>query len=527
MVQPIQYQVPGVADPFANVVQGLRLGATLQELDLARAAQQQKMLAQQAAMEQQRQANEAMSAYLAKPSGQRTLEDTRGLIRFLPAEQVKNLIDIDSRLSEDQRRNQVLFAGQVGSALRLGNTDVALQMVRQRMEAETDPQKKQGFQLLAQSIEKGPEAALETLRLSTVALGKDYEPAAKAMFGAPTQGFKVLTTPEAKARNLPTDRGQVWQLNAETGQVTALQAGEKPQAQLVTTNAKGLADRFGITGAEPGLYQIDTATNKITPVGRGGTNITVKSPVGPPPKDFRYNYDDQGNVVSMTVMPGSETERKLREAEAAKGVRAESTLLASTIVTEDLGRLRETIKNQTTFDPVTGRSGALMEAAGPVVSAGSARNTALRLIQTIKANIGFDRLNQMRSESPTGGALGNVTEKELEFLQNVLGSIDLNQKDEDILKNIDRLENIYTAIMRKAAAYPNAAKYGFAAGGAAPAAAPEPVSAAPAPAPAAPAPAPAAPAPTPVDITQLSDEELRRRLSRRFDEILRGNSGGR
>lgn len=238
MVQPIQYQIPGVSpDPFAGVLQGLRLGATLQELDLARAAQQQKLAQQQAQAEQQRQANEVMSAYLAKPSGQRTLEDTRGLIRFLPAEQVKNLINIDSRLSEDQRRNQVLFAGQVGSALRLGNTDVALQMVRQRAEAETDPMKKQGFQILAQSIEKAPEAALETLRVSTTALGKDYEPAAKAMFGAPAEQGRMIFTPEAKrAAGLVNDKGAPLPgtFFQEPGKEPKLITGEKPQEEPPT-----------------------------------------------------------------------------------------------------------------------------------------------------------------------------------------------------------------------------------------------------------------------------------------------------
>jgi len=232
MVQPVQYQVPGVTDPFASVVQGLRLGATLQELDLARAAQQQKLAQQQAQAEQQRQANDAISAYLAKPSGQRTEEDTRGLIRFLPAEQVKNLLEMDSRLSETERRNQVLFAGQVGSALRLGNTDVALQMVRQRAEAETDPMKKQGFQILAQSIEKAPEAALETLRVSTTALGKDYEPAARAMFGAPAEQGRMISTPEAKrAAGLVNDKGAPLPgtFFQEPGKEPKLITGEKPQ----------------------------------------------------------------------------------------------------------------------------------------------------------------------------------------------------------------------------------------------------------------------------------------------------------
>jgi hypothetical protein len=263
MVQPISYQLPGVStDPFADVLQGLRIGATLQELDLARAAQQQKLAQQQAAAEQQRLASEALSAYLAKPSGERTLEDARGLVRFLPAEQVKNLTNIDSTLSEEQRRNQVLFAGQVGSALRLGNTDLALQMVRERAEAEKDPQKKQGFQILAQSIEKAPEAALETLRVSTTALGKDYESAAKAMFGAPAGG-QMISTPEAKVRaGLVDDKGAplAGTFFQEPGKEPKLITGAKPEQapetirMMRTLNLpiteEGLA-RFKAIGAKP------------------------------------------------------------------------------------------------------------------------------------------------------------------------------------------------------------------------------------------------------------------------------------
>ena len=38
MVQPIQYQIPGVSpDPFAGVLQGLRIGGSLAEMDAMRA----------------------------------------------------------------------------------------------------------------------------------------------------------------------------------------------------------------------------------------------------------------------------------------------------------------------------------------------------------------------------------------------------------------------------------------------------------------------------------------------------------
>jgi len=48
-------------------------------------------------------------------------------------------------------------------------------------------------------------------------------------------------------------------------------------------------------------------------------------------------------------------------------------------------------------------------------------------IDEIIANIGFDRLQRMREESPTGGALGQVAVKELEMLQATLGSLSTRQ----------------------------------------------------------------------------------------------------
>lgn len=70
----------------------------------------------------------------------------------------------------------------------------------------------------------------------------------------------------------------------------------------------------------------------------------------------------------------------------------------------------------------TGLSGALLKDLPQT----EAYNLA-RLLDTIKANIGFDALNAMRQNSPTGGALGNVTERELAFLQATMGSLDQAQ----------------------------------------------------------------------------------------------------
>jgi hypothetical protein len=57
-------------------------------------------------------------------------------------------------------------------------------------------------------------------------------------------------------------------------------------------------------------------------------------------------------------------------------------------------------------------------------------------IETIKANIGFEELQRMRDSSPTGGALGQVTEKEIAFLQSVLGSLEQTQSTDQFDNNL-------------------------------------------------------------------------------------------
>jgi hypothetical protein len=64
-----------------------------------------------------------------------------------------------------------------------------------------------------------------------------------------------------------------------------------------------------------------------------------------------------------------------------------------------------------------------------------------QLLKTVKANIGFDELQQMRENSPTGGALGQVAVQEIDFLQSVLGSLEQAQRPEDVKYNLRRIDN--------------------------------------------------------------------------------------
>ncbi len=73
-------------------------------------------------------------------------------------------------------------------------------------------------------------------------------------------------------------------------------------------------------------------------------------------------------------------------------------------------------------------------------------------LDTLRANIGFNELNRLRQMSPTGGALGQVTERELAFLQNVLGDLGVNTRYDTVLRALDNAEASFARMLGAAQA---------------------------------------------------------------------------
>lgn len=75
-------------------------------------------------------------------------------------------------------------------------------------------------------------------------------------------------------------------------------------------------------------------------------------------------------------------------------------------------------------------------------------------LDTIRSIIGFDKLQEMRANSPTGGALGAISDKENKLLQSVFGSLDQAQSPEQFRANLDRARTELRAVKdQRAAAY--------------------------------------------------------------------------
>lgn len=84
-------------------------------------------------------------------------------------------------------------------------------------------------------------------------------------------------------------------------------------------------------------------------------------------------------------------------------------------------------------------------------------NTALN---TIKADAAFSELQKMRDMSPTGGALGAISEKELALLESAAAALDQGQSPDQLKQNLRKYQTIRQgALMRVADAFE--AEYGY------------------------------------------------------------------
>lgn len=90
----------------------------------------------------------------------------------------------------------------------------------------------------------------------------------------------------------------------------------------------------------------------------------------------------------------------------------------------------------------TGASGQFSRA---VLPSGTAGYDLAGDLKTLNADFAFSALQAMRDASKTGGALGAITERELDLLQSSVGNLDPNLSHETFLSNIKKTRQAYLA----------------------------------------------------------------------------------
>jgi len=123
-----------------------------------------------------------------------------------------------------------------------------------------------------------------------------------------------------------------------------------------------------------------------------------------------------------------------------KGLKKAGTDLAAKTVVQDMGRGMHVLEKN--------MDGLITTAAGPIGMVmkrlpATDADVLERYAESVKSNISIDRLQAMREASPTGGALGQVPVQQQEYLMQLLGSLDVDQKPDILLDNMKRIYNIY------------------------------------------------------------------------------------
>lgn len=150
----------------------------------------------------------------------------------------------------------------------------------------------------------------------------------------------------------------------------------------------------------------------------------------------------EGGVTSLTPVAGSPAALEQDKASAKNKRQIVSNLNKSNLVSTNIDEALKLVSPKTT--------GSIGEATRMLpLSGGSDAASLASYVDTIKANIGFEQLNAMRQESPTGGALGNVAVKELDFLQASLGNLNPNLSEEVLKKNLEAVKTHYTNFMKE------------------------------------------------------------------------------
>lgn len=162
----------------------------------------------------------------------------------------------------------------------------------------------------------------------------------------------------------------------------------------------------------------------------------------------RYSGLDPKATYQVSTKTKKATEL-IKGKDAPKDKRTGGVSGATQAVMKNIADVRSLIKDEaeTSTFAVTGKAGEFVRSLPRWMQADTKANQFSKSLDTIKANIGFKTLQDMRESSPTGGALGQVAVKELDMLQATLGSLDTTLGPKKILESLKTIEEQYFKIL--------------------------------------------------------------------------------
>ena len=391
MSGPINY----IPQPIINIPDQYYLGKK-QSADLAQAealTQQTKAVAEQEQLKAQRQNSLQKDLQFLTLNPESSSKDYADMVLKYP-ELDKHFKEAWELLNEDAKTATLKETQDLYSAVSSSQIDIATKMLEDKKQAAIN----------SGNQEEADEAGVLLTKLKEPG-GKEY---VQAQLGT---GLASIMGPNNFASVYNA-------LNKEESNFRTLSKNEKITA--------------GLDPNKP--YQLDTKTNKISEVGGSGTTVNVGAPgkFGQIPEGYYLVSDGKGGFT-MSPVPGSPA------ADAAASAQTQKQK-SQKIIVNAIDDALNIIKSK----PFV--TGVVASKVGPEYN--QARTNLQAKLDTVKSQVGFDKLMEIKQSSKTGGGLGAVSNEEMKILQESLGSLDAKQDQKELRKTLGTI--------RKLMSYPGA-----------------------------------------------------------------------
>ncbi len=206
---------------------------------------------------------------------------------------------------------------------------------------------------------------------------------------------------------------------AQQGRMDLAAQNQLGRVDIATQNQQALAER----AAEALRSREQIASDRLE------ASRTAEKLAGKAPPGYAWGPVGQDGNPTMIAVKGGPADTKL-----AGVLNADTMALTNSISSFDrLGAAANQVLNHPGLPGITGLKGAL-----PNIPGGAAAD-AQALLGTLKSQIGFGVLQDMRNNSKTGGALGNVSDAEGKRLESNLAALEKSQSLEQFQTSLRQI----------------------------------------------------------------------------------------
>ena len=234
-----------------------------------------------------------------------------------------------------------------------------------------------------------------------------------------------------------TELGQNWTLEKEDAETITVDMGDK--TALINKTTGDVIKKFPKARQPTSLIQnlVSAGLKQGTPAFNQALLATLQK-TG---KTQTIEIDKDGGIkiIEKTGLPEQKFEMEQKEAEIADKKRTKNTISQANTV---INKVDQVLKN---IGLGTAGAGALFS----IIPGTPARDLAAN-IATLKANLAFNALQAMREASKTGGALGAISERELDLLEAQIASLDPKQSPEQLRINLNEVRQSFKNMLDKA-----------------------------------------------------------------------------